>query len=345
LLVATLVGLVVMVAGVGLHLYGTRTGSPHRYSIQVVAWLVMALAPVFLVFTYFPGSNASGSLSSFSMGGAFAAFVLIWWLGSRRSTAFDRPDRLAEDLDREKVRSAELGEELERIRADAGSRVLAEHETFFYRLAGRREERVAIVTGDIDLLRTAALWVNSENCEMQMSRYFENTLSARIRYYGAVHDDYGYVVDDLVAHELAAKMAGRTHVVAGTVLVTGAGELAKTHGVQAILHVAAVAGTPGMGYVAVPNIGECVRNVLRRADNLQMDPAPSSIVCPLLGTGSGRAGIEPTARLLVSEVLHFLRDGPAHIRTVYLLAYRERELEVLRQILDASGAVIPERTG
>jgi O-acetyl-ADP-ribose deacetylase (regulator of RNase III) len=344
LLVATVVGLGVLVAGVGLYLYGTRAGSPRRYSIQVVAWLVMALAPVFLVFTYFPTSDTSGRLSGFSMGGAFAAFVLIWWLGSRRSAGLEEPDRLGEALGRERDRSAELAEELERVRADTGSRVLAEQETYSYHLAGRPDKPLVIVTGDIDRLRTAELWANSENCEMQMSRYFENTLSARIRYHGAVRDDSGYVTDDVIAGELAARMDGRMHVVPGTVLVTGAGELEKTHGVRAILHVAAVAGTPGVGYTAVPNVAECVRNVLRRADELPLNPAPTSIVCPLFGTGSGRAGIEPTARVLVSEVIRFLREGTAHIRTVYVLAFRERELEVLRQTLDTSGTVVPETT-
>jgi O-acetyl-ADP-ribose deacetylase (regulator of RNase III) len=343
MLVATAVGLCVLVAGIGLFLYGTRAGSPRRQSIQVVAWLVMALAPVFLVFTYFPGSDASGNLSGFSIGGAFAAFVLIWWIGSRRSTSLDGADHFAEELEREKAHSAELAQELERERADAGSRVLAEHETVRYHLAGLTDRRVLIVTGDIDNLRAAELWVNSENCEMQMSRYFENTLSARIRYHGGVRDDSGYVTEDLVADELAIKMAGRTHVVPGTVLLTGAGQLEKTHGVRAILHVASVTGTPGLGYTAAPNIGECVRNVLRHADELDLDPPPSSIACPLFGTGSGRAGIEPTARTVVSEVLRFLRDDAAQVRTVYLLAYRERELEVLRKVLDASGAVVPER--
>jgi O-acetyl-ADP-ribose deacetylase (regulator of RNase III) len=341
MLLATTVGLGVLIAGVALYLFGTRSGSPRRHSVQVVAWLIMALAPVFLVFTYFPSSTASGTLSGFSMGGAFAAFVMIWWLGSRRTIQLQHPDTLERELTHEREMVTALRDELERERTDAGSAVLAEQQVLAYRLASRPGRCVAIVTGDIDRVTFAGLWVNSENCEMQMSRFFEGTLSARIRYYGSIRDAAGYVTQDLVADELAEKMAGRFHVVPGTVILTGPGELGSTHGVRAILHAAVVSGAPGIGYTAVPNIGECMRNVLAKAEDTGLAPQPSSIICPLLGTGSGKAGIEPTARAMVAAAIDWLQDNAGAVQTLYLLAYRERELEVLRKILDTSGVLVP----
>ena len=60
---------------------------------------------------------------------------------------------------------------------------------------------------------------------MQMPRFFEGSISATIRYYGAKRDFAGRVVDDTIADELKHAMGGVTDVVPGTVVVTGAGEL------------------------------------------------------------------------------------------------------------------------
>jgi O-acetyl-ADP-ribose deacetylase (regulator of RNase III) len=176
---------------------------------------------------------------------------------------------------------------------------------------------------------------------MQMSRFFEDTVSARIRYCGASHDGAGDVVDDCIARELAGKMDGKLRVVPGTVISTGAGNLQNTHGVRAILHVAAVQGIPGVGYIAVPNIDTCVRNVLRSANSLALDPPPTSIVLPLLGTGTGQAGVEPTVRTIVSAIFDHFRSEQTSLTSVYLLAYKERELEALRTVLEGSGKVDP----
>src|SRR6185369_11172535 len=135
----------------------------------------------------------------------------------------------------------------------------------------------------------------------------EHSVSAIIRFQGAVHDETGRVVDDRIADELALKVAGRTPVAAGAALTTGPGELARRHGVHNVIHVAAVQGEPGEGYRPIADIGRCVTNALAEAERLATDGPARSILFPLLGTGQAGGPVEPTARAIAGAALDHLQ--------------------------------------
>jgi O-acetyl-ADP-ribose deacetylase (regulator of RNase III)/transcriptional regulator with XRE-family HTH domain len=214
-----------------------------------------------------------------------------------------------------------------------------------YRLAlpPRHPVRLGIVTGFLRQVRCAGVWVNPENTNMRMARFEDYSVSAVIRFEGAVRDGSGRVVRDTIADELAERMTGRTLPVApGTVVVTGSGELLHRNGVRYILHVAAVHGEPGRGYRQVLDIGRCASNIMAEMDRLAALPEPArSILIPLLGTGVGGGHTRSTAAVLLGAVLdHFATGKGAGVAAVYLLAHTDVELEICRDLCDRSTRLV-----
>lgn len=230
----------------------------------------------------------------------------------------------------------------------ARSPLLPASQTFLYRLAGERyraDTYIGLITGDIRRVRVADVWVNSENTDMRMSRFEEYSVSAIIRFEGARRDEAGRVVEDSIAEELTRKVSGRVPVAAGSVVTTGAGELAGYNRVRHIIHVAAVRGEPGEGYRQVTDIGRCVGNVLVEADRLAAVDAVRSVLVPLLGTGVAGGELEPTVRAMVASIVdHFTYHHEGGLRVVYLLASTEPEREVCRAVL-AEGPLTPQPSG
>jgi O-acetyl-ADP-ribose deacetylase (regulator of RNase III) len=207
--------------------------------------------------------------------------------------------------------------------------------------------RVGIVTGDLRRVRCAEVWVNPENTSMRMPRYEEHSVSAVIRFEGAVRDQSGRVVNDYIADELTRKVAGRVPVAPGTAIATGAGELAHNNGVRYIIHVAAVHGEPGEGYRQILDIGRCVTNALAELARLNDEqPTPDArlrtILFPLLGTGVGGGGLAPTVTALLGATLDELAAGERGraVETVYFLAYTDVEFDVCREIFETSSRLV-----
>lgn len=194
---------------------------------------------------------------------------------------------------------------------------------------------IAVIPGDILRVRSIDMWVNSENTDLRMARVTEFSISAVIRYWGAERDSSGRVRRDVIATELASRAGPHRPVAPGTVVVTGAGALAETNNVRHILHVAAVQGEPGAGFMPVRDIGWCVTNTLVQATALAgSDTHLRSVLFPLLGTGVGRAALQPTTRTMLRAILDFLvREPNTPLRLIAILAYTERDRAVLRQVL------------
>lgn len=210
---------------------------------------------------------------------------------------------------------------------------IPERLTYVHPLSGSSSDgkSIGIVTGDLRRVRDIDVWVNSENTDMKMSRFEDYTVSAIIRYDGALRDEAGRVAEDTIADELAAKVAGSCPLAAGTAVVTGSGRLAASHGVRAIVHVAAVYGEPGEGYRQIRDVGRCVTNALTELDRRPEPGIGTTVLFPLLGTGQGRGGIERTAAVLVGTAAEYLAAVRAtRISTVWFLAHTYRELDALR---------------
>ncbi|MEU1179281.1 macro domain-containing protein [Streptomyces sp. NPDC005820] len=334
------------VSGVGLQIWSSSPRrSERQYALQLPVILLYSLAAALFLFSVFPDSLTEGRALGFGLGGAagFAAFFMLAsfaWLARTR-----RHDEAAAELKKLGRENAALRRQLlaEHGSEDAPPRV-APCTRYERPLRGDQRHRVGMVTGNLADILGADVWVNSENTRMEMSRVDEPTLSAAIRYHGGRRDDAGHLVQDTIAAELAERMAGRSYVTAGQVLVTGPGELRESHQVQRILHVAAVEGEPTSGYRQVMDLERCVRNILTEADRLAAEgEALRSVVLPLLGTGGGNSDLRKTAERLLSSTVVYFRSHPAsRIRIVYLLAHTDVQAAVCRAALEAEQELTPQ---
>lgn len=221
---------------------------------------------------------------------------------------------------------------------------LRQRETFVYRWPSERDQEIAreicIITGDIADITDIDVWVNPENTAMQMGRFYDNSISATIRYFGATRDKNGFVTRDRVGHSLYRQMKKLPVAEPGAVLVTHAGSLKSTNGVKRVLHVAAQLGEPSKGYMTVRHAAGCVSNCLRATDHLNRGWFArmrnrieyDSILIPLFGTRSPDRIPEQTARdLIEAAVLHFEKYPDSLVRRVYFSAYSDVDLALCEQ--------------
>ncbi len=215
---------------------------------------------------------------------------------------------------------------------------IPETATYLYRVrrgqASADDRRIGIITGSIRHVRDADIWVNSENTDMRMSRFEEYTISAIIRYDGARRDSAGHVVDDIIADELAHKVAGGCPVAPATAVTTGSGQLIFSNNVHHVIHAAAVYGEPGAGYRQIRDIGRCVTNALAEADRLPPGIRPTTILFPMLGMGQGGGKIEHTAPVLLGAAADYLTEmSESRLGTVWFLAHTYAELAACHEVL------------
>jgi O-acetyl-ADP-ribose deacetylase (regulator of RNase III) len=238
----------------------------------------------------------------------------------------------------------------EPISGEGGSFRIGEKITF--RLAGNATDcEVGFVAGPILAMTTIDVWVNPENTDMDMDRYFGGSISSKIRYWGAEHDPnkkgIARVTSDVIADELLAKAADVRPVQPGTTFVTGAGGLFKRNNVRYIIHVASVQGEPGMGFrsVALDDLRKCVINALFEAESLaRKDRKVRSILFPLLGTGEGRAKLTPTVEGLTDAAIEYLENNPGTLlKEIYFLAFNLSEQMALMSSFRNSSKVVVAR--
>lgn len=218
---------------------------------------------------------------------------------------------------------------LQDARKDWKTERIARLDEHMYRLVSRPQTRIGVITGDLRERRGIDVWVNSENTNMQMARFYDKSLSAIIRYEGAMKDENDEVVADTIADELAALLRGKHSVTPGTIYVTGSGALANSHGVKKIFHAATVCGVPGSGYQCMQDVDKCVTNALRRMDHTQYhDDQLRTIVFPMMGTGTGGTKVELVAPRLINAAVSYLVANPdSHVETIYFSAWNHRDLE------------------
>ncbi len=194
---------------------------------------------------------------------------------------------------------------------------------------------IGIRTGNILDINDIDIWVNSENTDMVMDRFFGTSISATIRYYGAEKHRNGTIYRDTIAEQLKTRLGGEIFVKPAAVLVTGSGSLKATHKVRKIFHAAAVYGQLGKGLSADPKISaQCVTAALDQAADLNAYLFRwwpyRSILFPLLGAGAGGRKPPEIARAMVDQAVEHMRRNPkATLNQVYFLAYDTYQLDVL----------------
>jgi O-acetyl-ADP-ribose deacetylase (regulator of RNase III) len=232
---------------------------------------------------------------------------------------------------------------LQDVRKDSKIERITWLKEYSYGLNAQPKKRISLITGDLREWRDIDVWVNSENTNMQMARFYDKSMSAMIRYEGAEKDENEEVVEDTIANELTALLRGRQSVTPGTIYVTGSGALAKSKGVKKIFHAATVYGVPGSGYQSIRDVEKCVTNALRRMDHEQYkDDNLRSIVFPMMGTGQGGGKVADLAPRLVQAALSYLVTNPdSRVETVYFSTWNYLDLEACMAALKASKEVKP----
>ncbi|MGB7440120.1 MAG: macro domain-containing protein [Coleofasciculaceae cyanobacterium] len=210
---------------------------------------------------------------------------------------------------------------------------ILETKYYIFTMSTNHSKSIRLVTGDIQDVRSADVWVNSENSNMQMDRYYDRSISSIIRYLGARKDGAGCVLEDTIANELAEKVEGRESVPPGHIVITSPGELYNTHKVKKIFHAASVVGTIGQGYEPIQHLNRCVTNALNKMEELE-DEDLRSILFPLMGTGKGKGRLRTSASLLLEAAVSYFTTSPnSLVETIYFLTYTQEELETCCNIL------------
>ncbi|MCB1907994.1 MAG: tetratricopeptide repeat protein [Rhodocyclaceae bacterium] len=221
------------------------------------------------------------------------------------------------------------------LRISDRPRVIGSCDIYSYPIRGSHR-KLALITGDLRNVRGIDVWVNSENTNMQMARYYDFAISSMIRYEGARKTRTGHVAEDLIQKELDEIMAGERSVPEGTVIATGPGELSR-YGVRAVFHAASVRGAIGYGYEPVRDIHRCVTNALALIDDPASNVAGSglaSILIPLLGIGFTRGDFRPVLNRQIEAALEYLAGHPeSSVDSVYFLAWSEQELALCQSVL------------
>jgi len=328
-----IIGVVCLALGVTMHfLVKNKTNSN-----AVLSWLLIALFPVFLIFSFFPESTTSGNLLNFQVGGAMAAFAFIWYLGTSWTLKGADADKVLETNTQLKSELAETKAELAEAQSSDGTPIrrakpLQTTKRYYYKIKGQNAQ-IGLITGDIRNVKSVDIWVNSENTNMEMARFYENSISGIIRYMGARKDGVGNVKEDLVAEMLRREVGNNIAVHHATVIATGSGELERSNDVKKILHAAAVHGQVGIGYQPIGNIQQCVSNALAKADSLNENL--TSILLPLFATGMAEGDSESISSKLINEAVNYLQSHPdSKLKDVYFLAYTDEELEDCLKVLD-----------
>jgi ADP-ribose pyrophosphatase len=263
-------------------------------------------------------------------------------------------------LDRGELQDAKLAVAAQWLRANPPERVpiaQSDRKPVEYRWSGhdapsKKEEPfiVGIQVGNISDVYDVDIWVNSENTDMLMDRFFGTSVSATIRRLGAEKHRNGTIIRDTIAEELKERLGGQIFVKPGAVIVTGPGQLRrKPHHVRRIFHAAAVQALEGKGLYANVNVSvECLKAALLQGHALNwarqwhraLRPY-CSIVCPLLGTGQGGVRPQEVAGPLIDAAIGFFEQNPdTRLRRVYFLAYAQEHLQLLKTELEKRKAAL-----
>lgn len=213
--------------------------------------------------------------------------------------------------------------------------------TIKYRMK-KRGQIVGIKTGNIKDVKGVEVWINPENTNMQMDRFFGRSVSAAIRWHGAekTSDDKNKVKRDGIAEELRTKLGDRYHVGLGEVIETGSGALKASNGVRAIYHVAIAEGfaEQRLQAASLSTLRSSLTEVLKKIGYHNahvLKRSYRSVLVPMIGTGTGGKPVREVAPTLVSTAVDFLEQHPeSRLRELYFNAFSIDDRSHLKAAID-----------
>jgi len=220
------------------------------------------------------------------------------------------------------------------LRISSGRKGLKRCVVYEYKLRQHPDKSICLITGDIQGVKGIDIWVNSENTNMQMARFYDRSISSMIRYLGAKKSRTNKVTEDTIFNALDEIMEGETNVEAGTVIPTTSGQLEKTHGVKQLFHAAAVVGEIGASYRPIDRLSSCVTNALKLVDSEFQGKGYQSILFPLFGASTGKGDLRKNIQSLFEAALAYLADNPSStINKVYFVTWSAEDLEMCQSLL------------
>ena len=361
--VILVVALLLLYIGVRLYLNLIKRSNPKLfYSTVMISWVLISLFPVVLLFSVFQDRSLTGDLTDTSfgtitVGGAFGAFFVLWIMGTRNTLKAINADHSENTIKTLNEQINNLEDQFKVLSSKPkDTRVISESKKIEYEFAtGKRI--LGLITGDIQKVRNVDLWVNSENTNLQMGRFYDPSISGLIRYLGAKKDKEGNVIEDTIASALMdsvkeEKIEDGTNrndfpsVKPGLAFTTTSGSLKESHGVQGIIHVATVFGEIGQGFTPIKNLDICVQNALEKADAFASENQKEnvSIVFPLFGTGSARGRTDEVAQNLFYAVTsYFESKQDSKVEKVYFLTWKEYEKEECIKVLNGIESLTPKK--
>ena len=329
--------------GLGIYLYGNINKFKHFFAFSVISWLFIPLFPLIFILTTFPESTTEGELFKFKVTGAFASFVLLWFVGiimTKKGADIDKLNSTIKELE-EKCKYVET---INNISLGAQPKPLNEIDVYNYELNNAKNKKIAIITGDIANVKDIDVWVNSENTNMQMARFGETSISSIIRYLGAAKEEKSrLVVEDTIANQLREKLGTLSLVAPCTVIVTDSGQLQRRNGVKKIFHVASVHGLPISGYEPIERIQDCIISCLEKVDDKTEFPDERfhTILFSLMGTGTAGGNLDEIVIKIINAAITYLEQNKEStvIDTVFFLAYTDRDLAACKKVLLESAKV------
>lgn len=228
---------------------------------------------------------------------------------------------------------------------------------------------VHVASGDLARVRNIDVIVNSENDYMQMARYFEgNTISSMLRRRGSRIRNGRF--EDAIQEELDWRLKGRSRPVqAGDVFPTSAGgpdsDLSRLNRARVILHVAAVQAVSAENRVVpfqqrhqiissvravlalVGELNDCEAVFSKPRSRQRVDQESiarsgrgtlTSVIFPLLGTGTGGAAASAVIEPILDGVIDFLREEENEpvlraLQDVYISSFYEDDVRVVAKAL------------
>jgi len=308
--------------------------------LDSIIWFMFSLAGASLIFTIFKDNSADGKLLGIKLGGPIAGMAFIWFAGYRFFKKDDKLDEKKKEIE-ERENALKKREQSQTIKEqkDQAPTAIKGYDTKHYNFASMKNKQIGIAIGNISEVQGIDIWVNSENIFMQMARFFDKSVSGIIRFMGAEKSKDGLLSKDTIAIELFEKAGHLSPVRPAQVFVTSSGLLEQTNGVKKIIHVAAVEAEPIVGFRPVQDIGRCIQNCLLETFEPELKAVePKSIIFPLIGTGSGQGDKVETVSIILRAALSFLEKNPdSSLKTIYLLAYSNQDLNSCLQAIDLLG--------
>jgi O-acetyl-ADP-ribose deacetylase (regulator of RNase III) len=207
-----------------------------------------------------------------------------------------------------------------------------------YQLPGDPQRRIVIRTGGVQDVEGIDILVSSENTDLQLSRYYDPTMSGALRYLDAEKDAVGNVIGDAFRDNLSKVMQNlkiSPPAMPGAVIPVPTTGL-QEKGVQFVFHVAAVRGVVNSGYHPVEQLDLCVKNAFLQFAKLAKGHDIKSMLLPLFGAGSAKLDPLQAAQKILPAVVDAMTATLA-CRTAYILAWLDSHKKALQEVAEDLG--------